>query len=106
MPRSGARHGGGGRVVERSDVADGDRARYAALVRAVRRNVGHAHGVRGMNACTMLALRDAASDDDVHLLQRMLDDRDRVAALTALYVLATMGDAGVAAVKTRRSPRP
>jgi hypothetical protein len=84
--------------------AHGDRARYAALVRAVRGNVGHAHGVRGMNACTIMALREAASDDDVDLLQKMLDDRDRVVALTALYVLPTMGDAGVAAVRARVSP--
>lgn len=57
-----------------------------------------------MNACTIMALRDAASDDDVPLLQRMLDDRDRVVALTALYVLPTMGDAGVVALRARVSP--
>jgi hypothetical protein len=84
--------------------ADGvrrDEARNKALVRAVDKNVGHMHMTRGMNACTILALHDAASRPDIPVLQRMLDDKDRVVSLTVLKVLPTFGAAGVAALRTR-----
>jgi hypothetical protein len=86
-----------------ADNTQRDKARYETLVRAVNRNVGHAHMARGMNACTILALHDAASAPDIPILQGMLGDEDRVVRLTALYVLPTMGPAGVAALQSKAS---
>jgi hypothetical protein len=94
-----------GHAVNAADNADRDAARYAGLVRVVDHNVGHAHGTRGMNACTILALRDASSKNDIGVLRHMLEDRDRIVALTAVYVLPTLGDAGVAALKAGMNSR-
>ena len=39
--------------------------RYKALAKVIDRNVGHAHMTRGVNACTILALRDQVTDEDI-----------------------------------------
>jgi len=73
-------------------------ARYRQLVKIVDRNTGHAHFTRGMNSYTIEALQQAVGPTDIPVLQRMLEDRDRVVAMTAVNVLMRMGAPGRRAV--------
>ena len=78
--------------------------RYKELARTINKNVGYAHLTRGVNACTILALRDQASEEDVPILAAMLRDKDHVVRLAALYVLSILGIHGIAALKANVQP--
>src|SRR5258707_7890599 len=71
-----------------------DTGRYLELKRVVDRNVGHAHGTRGMNAYTLYALRGCITDKDMPMLEALLGDRDRVTRMTAANVLVDLSEAG------------
>ena len=75
--------------------------RYKALAKVIDRNVGHAHMTRGVNACTILALRDAVTDQDIDVLAQLLESKDSVHRLAAGYVLSVMGPAGVGTLQAR-----
>ena len=69
-------------------------SRYDQLKSVVDRHVGYAHATRGMNMFTIEALRHAVRQEDLPLLAQMLDDNDRIAAMTAAEVLGGMGEEG------------
>jgi len=76
-------------------------ARYNALAKVIDRNVGHAHMTRGVNACTILALRDQVTDEDIEVLAQLLESKDSVHRLASGYVLSVMGPAAVKALQAR-----
>ena len=82
----------------------GNKQRYAELARTVDRNVGHAHMVRGVNICTIAALRRQVTAADIPILQDMLAAKDTVHRLAAGYVLSILGAPGAEAL--RKSGRP
>lgn len=55
-----------------------------------------------MNRYTVEALQKAVTASDVPVLEGLLLDEDTVVAMTAANVLATMGDAGVDALRAGR----
>lgn len=78
-------------------------ARYRELRQVVQRNVGHAHGTRGMNMSTVIALRECVAEADLPALGRMLRDRDRVVQLAAARVLTDLGPPGVDVLRRARA---
>ncbi|MDT8998986.1 hypothetical protein RQP53_06860 [Paucibacter sp. APW11] len=76
-----------------------DRKRYQALCKIVNRHVGHAHLMRGMNRYTIEALGRAVTVADIAVLAAMMNDPDRVIALTAMNVLPTLGPEAIEAFK-------
>jgi hypothetical protein len=76
-------------------------ARYKVLAKVIDRNVGHAHMTRGVNVCTVLALRDAVTAQDFEVLGSLLQSDDSIHRLAAGYVLSAMGPAGLAIVRSR-----
>jgi len=79
--------------------APGNKQRYAELARTVDRNVGHAHLTRGVNVCTIAALRRQVTEADVPVLQDMLSSKDTVHRLAAGYVLSILGARGTEALR-------
>jgi hypothetical protein len=79
------------------------KARYRQLSRVVDRNTGHAHFTRSVNGCTILALRDATTKDDIPVLAAMLDDKDDVIGIAARYVLSLHGEKGIAILEARKA---
>jgi hypothetical protein len=73
--------------------------RYSELARTVDRNVGHAHLTRGVNVCTIAALRRQVTDADIPVLQEMLSSKDNVHRLAAGYVLSILGARGTDALR-------
>jgi hypothetical protein len=76
-------------------------ARYKALAKIIDRNVGHAHMTRGVNACTILALRDQVTDQDIEVLAQLLESNDSVHRLASGYVLSVLGPVAVSTLQTR-----
>jgi len=76
-----------------------NKQRYAELARTVDRNVGHAHLVRGVNVCTIAALRRRVTEADVPVLEDMLSSKDTVHRLAAGYVLSILRAPGAAALR-------
>jgi hypothetical protein len=81
--------------------ASKDSARSKALAKIIDRNVGHAHMTRGVNMCTILALRDAVTEQDVEVLGDLLASNDSVHRIAAGYVLSVMGPAGISTLRSR-----
>jgi hypothetical protein len=75
--------------------------RYETLARVVDRSVGYSHLVRGVNICTVLALRDEVSEDDVEVLAQFLESSDSVHRLAAGYVLSVLGPTGIGVLQAR-----
>ena len=75
--------------------------RYKALAKIINRNVGHAHMTRGVNVCTILALRTAVTEHDIGILGELLESGDPVHRLAAGYVLSVMGAPGIDMLKAR-----
>jgi hypothetical protein len=75
--------------------------RYKALAKIINRNVGHAHMTRGVNVCTILALRDAVTEQDLEVLGGLLEANDSVHRLAAGYVLSVMGPTGIGTLRSR-----
>jgi hypothetical protein len=82
-------------------AAPGPSARYKALAKVIDRNVGHAHMTRGVNACTILALRDQVADEDIEVLAQLLESKDSVHRLASGYVLSVMGPVAVRTLQAR-----
>lgn len=74
--------------------------RYRDLKKIISKNTGHAHFTRGMNLCTILALRNAVNDSDLDTLVDLLDDKDNVTAMTAGNVLNMFGEKGQKKLKS------
>lgn len=77
--------------------------RYRALVAIVNRNLGFAHFTRGVNVCTVLALRDAVTPADTRVLSAMLHDEDRLVSMAAAKTLGSMGGPGTAVLRSARN---
>ena len=69
-------------------------ARYRELVKIVDRHTGFAHFTRGMNRYTVEALQKAVGENDIPVLLKMLEDKDRIVVMTAVNVLMRMGAQG------------
>jgi hypothetical protein len=69
-------------------------ARYAELRRVLDRNTGFAHATRGVNMYTLYALRGCVTEKDLHVLDQLLSDKDRIIRMAAADVLADLGPAG------------
>lgn len=79
-------------------AAGGD-ARMRQLGRVVDRHAGFAHMTRGVNVCTVFALRHAVDERDIPVLGRMAASSNNRHRLAAAYVLTQMGDAGVSELR-------
>ncbi len=55
-----------------------------------------------MNICTIIALRDAVSEKDLETLVDLLDDKDRVVAMTSGNVINMLGEVGQVKLKSIR----
>ena len=80
---------------------EGSNLRYKELTKVINRNVGYAHMTRGVNACTILALRDEVTDQDIEVLAQLLESNDSIHRLTAARVLSVLGPAAVTTLQTR-----
>jgi hypothetical protein len=69
-------------------------ARKRQLARIVDKHTGSAHFTRGMNSETIEALANAATKDDLPVLEELLADHDRIVAMTAAEVLMRFGEDG------------
>jgi hypothetical protein len=80
---------------------EGSNLRYRELAKVINRNVGYAHMTRGFNVCTILALRDEVTDQDIEVLAQLLESNDSIHRQTAAHVLSVLGPAAVTALQTR-----
>jgi hypothetical protein len=78
-------------------------ARYKELARVIDKNVGHAHMTRGVNVCTILALRNRVTEQDIEVLAQLLESSDLIHRLAAGYVLSVLGPMGISALKSHGS---
>jgi hypothetical protein len=58
---------------------------------------------RGVNMCTILALRKVVGIQDIEPLARLLESNSAIYRLAAGYVLSVLGPSGIEALKSRGS---
>lgn len=80
---------------------EGSSLRYKELTKVINRNVGYAHMTRGFNMCTILALRDEVTEQDIEVLALLLESNDSIHRRTAANVLSVLGPAGITTLQTR-----
>jgi hypothetical protein len=75
--------------------------RYREFKHIINANVGFAHGTRGMNIYTLIALRSCVSAKDVGVLDQMLNDPDPIVRMASAHVLADLGNKGKQALQAQ-----
>jgi hypothetical protein len=75
-------------------TAPSSEARYRELVKIIDRHAGFAHFTRRMNGNTVTALKWSVTENDIPVMQKTLDDKDRIIVMTCANVLMGMGSSG------------